>query len=151
MIKFSALRSEQIPDLVGREASTTAHPWTESGLRSSFRGTADCLLIHADERVVGYLVVQRLPDEAELLNLVIFSPHGSRGYGYAALLKLQHWLRASGVDKIHLEVRATNARAVALYHKAGFVQLGVRADYYRGSGLPDGNREDAILMCWNGR
>ena len=146
MINLSPIRSEQIEDLIRREALTTPHPWSEAALRGSLQGGANCLLIQQDELNVGYLVVQSVEDEAELLNLVIFHPYGSQGHGRAAMLALQRRLRDAGIHTLHLEVRAANTIARTLYEKTGFTQLGVRAAYYPGS-TPDEGRDDAILMC----
>lgn len=148
MIHLSAASSEQVEDLVERERLTTPHPWTASSLKGSLLGSADCLLIQKHKDTLGYLVVQQVLDEAELLNFVIFKPHGSKGYGYAALLKLQDQLLSAGIRKIHLEVRASNHVARALYQKAGFTRTALRANYYRPGGASVADREDAILMCW---
>jgi [ribosomal protein S18]-alanine N-acetyltransferase len=47
--------------------------------------------------------------------------------------------RASGAELVALEVRVTNADAIALYLAAGFREVGRRKKYYD-------NGEDAILM-----
>jgi ribosomal-protein-alanine N-acetyltransferase len=43
---------------------------------------------------------------------------------------------------LHLEVRAGNAPAIALYEGEGFVRVGVRRGYYPAAG----GREDALLL-----
>ena len=50
--------------------------------------------------------------------------------------------RRQGMRRVVLEVRASNAAAIALYRKAGFSNIGLRRDYYQA----ENGREDAILM-----
>ena len=52
--------------------------------------------------------------------------------------------RAAALDLafLTLEVRASNAPAIALYRKHGFQAVGQRRNYYQ---KPD---EDALLMTW---
>jgi ribosomal-protein-alanine N-acetyltransferase len=49
-------------------------------------------------------------------------------------------LQVEGALKVFLEVRRSNEAALALYHKLGFIEDGVRKRYY------SDNHEDAILM-----
>jgi len=44
---------------------------------------------------------------------------------------------------LYLEVRPSNAAALALYARAGFARIGVRKNYYRAT---DG-REDALVLA----
>jgi len=47
--------------------------------------------------------------------------------------------REKGATVVHLEVRPTNATAISLYARCGFITIGRRKAYYE-------NGEDAILM-----
>ena len=51
--------------------------------------------------------------------------------------------RAGGARVVTLEVRRENSAARSLYRKLGFVDAGLRRNYY-------GRGEDAIIMSWNG-
>ena len=50
--------------------------------------------------------------------------------------------RRHDMRRMVLEVRASNAAAIALYRRAGFSDIGLRRDYYQA----ENGREDAILM-----
>ena len=58
----------------------------------------------------------------------------------ARLLDLARWHRA---DRVFLEVRPSNRSAIALYHSAGFNEIGKRPNYYPGPRA----REDALVMA----
>jgi ribosomal-protein-alanine N-acetyltransferase len=59
------------------------------------------------------------------------------------LTHLQTWGQAQGVHSLWLEVRISNQRAIDIYTAFGFVQDGVRRDYYPAQ---SGVREDAVVM-----
>ena len=50
--------------------------------------------------------------------------------------------RQQRAEALWLEVRPSNARARALYQREGFVDIGVRKNYYPA----EGGREDALVM-----
>ncbi len=80
--------------------------------------------------------------EAELLTLAVAPEARRRGVGGALLDRCLAEAAAAGADRLHLEVGAANAGALALYARAGFAETGRRRGYYAG---PAG-REDALLM-----
>lgn len=87
----------------------------------------------------GFAAVRIVVGEAEL-DAIAVEPE-SRGLGVARAL-LDHLLvdlRAAGVDRLALEVRASNAPARALYARVGMTEDGVRRKYYE-------NGEDAVLL-----
>lgn len=76
--------------------------------------------------------------EAELLRIAV-APAGRRtGLGRDLLRASEAGLGAAGIHRLHLEVRASNAAARALYEGQGWRSTGTRPRYYR-----DG--EDAVL------
>ena len=88
------------------------------------------------DELMGYLFFMQVLDEAEVANIAV-SPDFRRN-GVASCL-LDTALENVEAD-IFLEVRASNAPAIALYEKYGFRQYGVRRNYY------ESPREDALLM-----
>ncbi len=92
----------------------------------------------------GFAVVRlvKAPDgsEAELESIVVAEAWRGQGIGAELLAELAARAKSSDAIRLDLEVRASNAPAIRLYGRAGFVESGRRRGYYRG---PD---EDAILM-----
>ncbi|HJV23388.1 MAG TPA: GNAT family N-acetyltransferase [Holophagaceae bacterium] len=81
--------------------------------------------------------------EGELLRIAVDPARRGRGLGRELLKGAQAELRAQGIRELHLEVRAGNAAARALYAACGWREEGLRAKYYA-----DG--EDAVLYGWQG-
>ncbi|MGL5445825.1 MAG: GNAT family N-acetyltransferase [Rhabdaerophilum sp.] len=94
--------------------------------------------------VTGFAISRVVAGEAELLTIVLDLE--TRGRGYAAGLLSHHAasVRRAGAEVLFLEVAADNTPALALYRKAGFVEIGRRKGYYpAATGAP---RRDAMTM-----
>jgi ribosomal-protein-alanine N-acetyltransferase len=63
-----------------------------------------------------------------------------RGIGRRLVVALVAELERAEVEKLHLEVRASNGIAIAFYHSLGFIETGHRTRYYADP------VEDAVLM-----
>lgn len=147
MIRFQPLLVAALNDMVEQEAASSLHPWNLQNLRDAHAAcSVECKTIEYGPDTIGYCVVQSVMDEADLLNIVIFRPYQSRGYGFLALQALKQDLLDSGIGEVFLEVRASNSIAQALYEKAGFIVVGSRKNYYRDQSRGQQCREDALLM-----
>ena len=92
-----------------------------------------------EEDVVAFLVVWHVADELHVLNVATRSDRRRRGAALSLMRSLVAYGRAARVKHVLLEVRRSNAAAIALYRGIGFFAMGVRARYY-----PDD--EDAVEM-----
>ncbi|MDP2228221.1 MAG: ribosomal protein S18-alanine N-acetyltransferase [Moraxellaceae bacterium] len=125
------------------EARAHAFPWTPGILADALAsGYYMVVLVQADE-VLGYGVVQIILDEGHLLNITTAPQHHGQGLGRQLLAHLIQYAH-DHTDTLFLEVRPSNTRAVAMYHAAGFNEVGLRRNYYPAVG---GGREDALLMA----
>ena len=92
-----------------------------------------------DDAVAAYVVSWHVADELHVLNIATRADRRRRGAARALMDEVLAYARAKGVRHVLLEVRRSNAPAIALYRAVGFSVMGVRARYY-----PDD--EDAIEM-----
>jgi len=90
--------------------------------------------------VVGFLVARRMADEMEVLNLAVGAAFRRRGVASRLLEAALQRGRASGAKRVFLEVRGSNAGAIAFYMRLGFARAGLRPQYY--SDPP----EDALVL-----
>lgn len=97
------------------------------------------LVCQKGEKIVGYVAIKYVLDEAELN--IIAVENDSRRQGIATLLlnSAEEDLKSKGVSKLFLEVRRSNLNAQALYEKCGYKYIAVREKYYQGE-------EDALIM-----
>ena len=75
-----------------------------------------------------------------MMNVAVAPEARRRGIAEALVLDLVQALKEKGNHCLTLEVRASNAPAIALYEKLGFSQVGCRRNYYRNP------REDALIL-----
>ena len=97
-----------------------------------------CLAAIDGPELVGYLVCARYAEAHHLMNVAV--DPGRRREGIARAL-IDELLERAGPDaSITLEVRVSNAAAIALYESYGFRSVGTRRRYYADTG------EDALIM-----
>lgn len=114
-------------------------PWSESMLREEL-GKGIFLVAERDGQAVGYVGCQTVLDEGYITNVAVSPDARRQGIARALIAKLTDEARAAGLAFVTLEVRASNAPAIALYEGAGFGRVGVRKNFYT---VPT---EDAVLM-----
>ncbi|MCB1828109.1 MAG: ribosomal protein S18-alanine N-acetyltransferase, partial [Coxiellaceae bacterium] len=94
------------------------------------------------EKPIGFLVVHDKINECEIMNIAVLPQCQRKGYGQQLLAHAMAYAESKNFSRLCLEVRASNAAAISLYHAAGFIDVGLRKNYY-----PKGHeREDAVLM-----
>lgn len=114
-------------------------PWSESMLREEL-GKGIFLVAERDGQAVGYVGCQTVLDEGYITNVAVSPDARRQGIARALIAKLTGKARAAGLAFVTLEVRASNAPAIALYEGAGFGRVGVRKNFYTAP------IEDAVLM-----
>lgn len=132
---MSAADLEQVEAI--QNASPEAAHWTPAEYLSRRAWVAE-----VSGAVAGFAVLGLLPgEEAEILNIAVHPAWRKAGIG----ARLMEEALAGPERRIHLEVRESNAAAIALYESFGFRKLGKRAGYY--TALPGKtDREAGIVM-----
>jgi ribosomal-protein-alanine N-acetyltransferase len=140
------LRRLEMRDLNAMERIERASyptPWSRSMFASELaKPSSICLGAFDFEtlELVGYLVISRYVDAWHVMNVAVAAEHRRRGIATMLLERLFEATAGRGRRGYTLEVRVSNAGAVALYERLGFKPRGVRRGYYTD------NREDALIM-----
>ena len=95
------------------------------------------------ESVIGFTLVRRILDEAELMLIAVEPQHRTVGLGRQLMAAAVSQAVFRGARTMFLEVRDGNAAATTLYRATGFVEIGRRRDYYNGA---DQQKFDAITL-----
>lgn len=92
-----------------------------------------------EDKLIGYVGVLVVDGDMQILKIATARDHQREGIATELLARVMEDGRALGAEKASLEVRVSNAGAIAFYENHGFKNLGRRPGYY-----PD--REDAYIM-----
>ncbi len=142
LLDLRLLVAEDIPAVMALERSAHSHPWRQSSFEDCLKGRQKCWLAEHKGVLVGYVVVTHGGGDAELLNISVSPTYQRKGVGSCLL---QHAINTvkDKADMLFLEVRMSNRKAIELYSKEGFFEVGQRKNYY-----PTVNgHEDALLMA----
>ena len=138
-IDFRYAMISDLTEVKAIEQLTSHYPWSDKLFDESIN---KLLVITQKQEIIGFAVVALVAQQAELHLIAIRPKAQSQGYGQLILSLIVESMPAS-IESFFLEVRVSNCRAIRLYQRLGFVQIGERKDYYR-NGL---GTEDAIIMA----
>ncbi|HEL2000364.1 ribosomal protein S18-alanine N-acetyltransferase [Streptococcus suis] len=111
-------------------------PWTLEQIASSMASQdEDYYLAYEGQELVGFLAVQTVLDEMEILQIAVRADFQRLGIASQLMAAVMDW-----DGDIFLEVRESNSAAQTLYARQHFTKIGKRKDYYRHP------VEDAVLM-----
>ena len=141
------LTSADLGEVLDLENRTFAQPWTEANFQGEFARRITLALgfktapagTGRDRNLAAYCFFWLIGPEIHLLNLAVRPEYRRRGLARRLMRTMVGLGRRAGVRVFFLEVRPTNAKALALYRSFGFTAAGRRPGYY-------GDGEDAQLM-----
>ena len=79
--------------------------------------------------------------EGELLRIALRPEYRGRGLAKKLMDQLVEYSIHNSVKSLFLEVRNSNGTARNLYSSYGFIETGIRKNYYKNP------QEDAVVMC----
>lgn len=133
--------TEHIPQIEEIERECFSRPWTAEQLKSQMRDAQHEFIAAMDGgRVLGYVGLMYVLDEGYISNVAVHPEARRQGIGDALIDALAAKAAELELAFLTLEVRESNAPAIALYAKHGFHPVGKRKNYY------DAPKEDAVLM-----
>ncbi len=125
------------------DALCQPHPWGPANFQGELlRGAAGFaqVLTNPDGGLVGYVCAWTVVDELHIGNIGVDPVFRRQGLAQELMSDAHAWARGRGATLAHLEVRAGNTPAIALYERLGYRRVGVRRGYYGDNG------EDAFLL-----
>ena len=135
------MNAAHVPQIAQLEKLCFSDPWSEKSIESELSCRLSLWFVALEgETVVGYVGSQTVIDESDMMNIAVHPDYRRRGIAEKLIHALVSALGEKGSHGLSLEVRASNAPAIALYEKLGFTQVGLRKNYYRNP------REDALIL-----
>lgn len=127
------MQPAHVAQVAALEQTCFSDPWPESILARELTNPLSLWLCALDgESVVGYIGSQTVLGEADMMNVAVAPRARRQGLGRALVEALCTALRCRmQAEVLTLEVRDSNAPALALYASLGFAQIGLRKNYYQ--------------------
>lgn len=138
------IRNMQESDLTQVEAIEKANfsiPWSLESFRESMELEHTIYLVaEEDGNIMGYCGMYRVFNEGEIVNVAVAEAYRRKQVASKLLEQLFIHGNELQVDNFFLEVREGNEAAIQLYKKLGFIEAGIRKNFY------EKPRENAIFM-----
>jgi len=134
------MEARDLPSVMEIDALSLPRPWSAAIWRGELESPYALYLVVEDGgEVFGHIGVRHVSGELHITTIAVRPEYRRRGHARALIgAALAAYPHAS---RVHLEVRPTNAEAIALYESLGFLETGRRPRYY--------GDEDAVLMTLN--
>ena len=129
-----------LPQVIAIERRAFTTPWSLAMFVLELsKPSGLCLAaVNEQDKLLGYLICARYDTVWHLMNVAVDPALRRRGIAWSML---EQMIERAGTDREYtLEVRTSNAPAIALYERFGFRSAGTRPRYYRDNG------EDAVIM-----
>ena len=138
---LETMNAAHVAQIAALEKICFSDPWSERSIASELDNKLAFWLVATEgETVAGYIGSQTVMEETDMMNVAVHPDFRRQGIAEALVSGLVEHLKAMGSHCLTLEVRASNAPAIALYEKLGFAEIGRRKNYYRNP------REDALIL-----
>ncbi|MEL0631851.1 ribosomal protein S18-alanine N-acetyltransferase [Pseudoalteromonas carrageenovora] len=146
MINFNAVDESAIEQLMAIETACHSHPWTLKTMSSCMGGRYFNLAAFDKNTLVGFYIGEKAGPDFTLMNICVTPSQQGKGIARQLLSQFIGYGEQQNAENLFLEVRESNTRAIALYERAGFIEMSVRKNYYPSDNPAKNGFEDAILM-----
>ncbi len=140
-LKISKMQSEDLERVIEIENSIFSRPWSKKSFMDALESDYSYMITaKSSEKIFGYAGMYSVRGEGYVYNLAVDKCHRKCGIGTLLLSDLIRYSKESELSFLSLEVRESNASAIDLYSKLGFINQGVRKKFY------DKPTENAVIM-----
>jgi len=141
--EFDATADAREVAAILRDAREAASWSEEALLETALLPGVAAFVSERGDAISGIVVGRQVLDEAEILNLAVTQGARRQGTGRALLGGILERFEGLHVSRVFLEVRESNAGAIAFYRGLGFQAIGTRRDYYH-----DPKESATVMELW---
>ena len=142
-VKIVPMAAEHLDRLEQLERMCFSRPWSKKMLAEELDNQCAAFLVAVEpetEKAVGYAGLLVVADEGYITNVAVDPSCRRQGVAAQLLQVFDNFAKGNHLAFLTLEVRPSNAAAIALYQGFGFAEAGRRRNYYD---LP---KEDALIL-----
>lgn len=140
MRRIRSMTEADVDVIAGLEKELFSDAWSKTSLLETNAQKHALILVAEEEELLGYAIIYYVMDEGEIARIAVSPKWRRQGVGRSLLDELCKIGREQGIHRILLDVREGNEGARQFYEEYGFVQDGIRRNYYQQPA------EHAILM-----
>jgi len=140
--RIMPLQLEHIDGVLEVDRLSFSIPWSRASFENEavLNDFARYVVAVDRDKVIGYAGVWIIAGEGQITNIAVHPDFRGKGTACKMLEALIDICICESVSDMTLEVRKSNLAAINLYKKHGFVQEGIRKQFYAD------NKEDALIM-----
>nr|WP_111646487.1 ribosomal protein S18-alanine N-acetyltransferase [Anoxybacillus vitaminiphilus] len=144
-ITFRQMTLDDLDDVLKIEHASFTLPWSRESFYNELvhNKYSNYIVMEWNGQVIGYCGMWLVIDEAHITNVAVLPEFRGKKLGEALMRKAMETAKERGAKTMTLEVRVSNHVAQSLYRKLGFLNGGIRKQYYTD------NQEDALVMWVN--
>ena len=141
MLNFRKFEDNDLDRVAELEQQAFSDAWTRNSIyETSRQGQAFITVAEEAGEVAAYCIIYYVLDEGEIARIAVDERWRRKGVGRGLLDYTCVCCKEKQIDRLLLDVRESNANARAFYKKYGFVEDGIRKNFYE---MP---KEHAVLM-----
>lgn len=110
-----------------------SNPWKKKVFYDELNNDLSYFYVAEDtslNEIIGYIIFWVIQETIELHDIAVTEKYKKRGIASRLMCFMLETAHARKVEEIFLEVRQSNAAAIALYEKYNFKKIDVRKNYY---------------------
>lgn len=136
-MKIIKLTNDYVSAVAEIEKSCFSNPWDETAIKAELDNYCSEIYIAVENGIAaGYANIYTVLDEMDVVRVAVLPQYRRMGIAKAIL----EFALKEKQGAVYLDVRESNHPAISLYKSLGFVDTGVRKNYYTNP------TENAILM-----
>jgi ribosomal-protein-alanine N-acetyltransferase len=130
MIEILRMSREHLCEVAQIENLCFSDPWSVESLELMLGDQATGLVAIEEGKLLGYVGMICVLDEGQIVNVATHPDSRRRGVGRALMSAIEQLAKDRGIVFLSLEVRESNIAARSLYSSLGWVECGIRKNFY---------------------
>lgn len=142
-MKIRKMTEADISYVYAIERDIFPEPWKEEDfIKAIEKPNNEYLLVEIDNQIIAYCGYWGIPPEGYIYNVAVHKKYRRQQIAYHMLTNLMGKAKERGIIRLTLEVRESNIPAKSLYESLGFIEAGIRKNFYTKP------IEDGIIMWY---
>lgn len=143
-MQIRAMMEADLPKVCAIEAENFSMPWSYDSFLDSLKDEKNVYIVAEEQgEILGYCGMWGVVGEGQINNVSVSKKHQNKGVATALFQRFLEEGRKKGIKSFTLEVRESNAPAIAIYEKFHFQVAGIRKNFY------ERPVENAVIMWLN--